>query len=259
MKSIVLAAGRGTRLQPHTNNVPKCLVELAGVSLLERHAAALRQAGITDITVVGGYRSEAIEARGFKVVRNPAFDRTNMVETLFCARKLMDGNCDILISYGDIVFETRVIEAIAACDSPICVTVDSQWRRYWERRMVDPLTDAETLKLDGNGCIRELGKKPLGYDEIQGQYMGLVKVRADHVLKLCSMRDAMDRDAIYDGKDFTNMYMTSFLQHLIDANWVVQAVPVENGWLEVDTVEDLALYQDLHAEGTLDTFYRLDA
>ena len=62
MKAIILAAGEGIRLRPYTLDRPKCLVELVGKSLLEHQLAALRAAGITDITMVTGYRANQIEA-----------------------------------------------------------------------------------------------------------------------------------------------------------------------------------------------------
>ena len=70
--------------------------------------------------------------------------------------------------------------------------------------------------------------------------MGLIKIRADHVLKFKAFRDQMDRTATYDGKDFDNMFMTSFLQAMIDDGWDARAAFTHNGWLEVDAPEDLA-------------------
>ena len=52
--------------------------------------------------------------------------------------------------------------------------------------------------------------------------------------------------------------MTSFIQLMIDAGWQVKAAVVQNGWLEVDTVDDIELYKHLHNEGRLNTFCKLD-
>ena len=68
----------------------------------------------------------------------------------------------------------------------------------------------------------------------------------------------MDRESTYDGKDFRNMYMTSFLQYLIDNEWPVRAVQVNNGWLEVDTKADLDLYNRMQQEGTLKKYYEVN-
>ncbi|MBK5935474.1 NTP transferase domain-containing protein [Halorhodospira halophila] len=241
MKAIILAAGQGTRLRPLTDDRPKCMVELAGKPLLEHQLEVLRGAGIDDIHVVGGYRAEWLERGDCTLHINEYFAQTNMVATLFAAESVMDGREDLIIAYGDIVYEPRVLEALLECQAPVCLSVDRAWYRYWAARMDEPLSDAETLKLTDGNRITELGKKPRGYEEIEGQYMGLIKVRADHVPALAPTWRGMDREAIYDGKDYDNMYLTSYLQHLIDRGWEIRAALVDNGWLEIDTVEDRAL------------------
>jgi len=257
LKALILAAGQGTRLRPLTDDRPKCMVELAGKPLLERQAATLRGAGISDITVVAGYRAEQIAATGLAVCVNRRFASTNMVSTLFCAESLMDEGEDLLIGYGDIVYESRVLSSLLSVDAPVTVAIDSQWRRYWELRLEDPLSDAETLKLGPEGRLLELGKKPQSYSDIEGQYLGLIKIRADHVGPLKAFYRAMDRTATYDGKDFDNMYMTSFIQYQIDQGWDVRVAPTQNGWLEVDSVSDLELYHRMAAQGTLAPFYNV--
>ncbi|MCG5528871.1 MULTISPECIES: NTP transferase domain-containing protein [Halorhodospira] len=239
MRAIILAAGQGTRLRPLTDDRPKCMVELEGKPLLEHQLEVLRSAGVDDIHVVGGYRAEWLQRPDITLHINKRFDQTNMVATLFAAESIMDGSEDLIIAYGDIVYEPRALQALLECDAPVCLTVDRAWRRYWEARMDDPLADAETLKLTDSNRVTELGKKPTGYEDIQGQYMGLVKIRADYVSQIPAVWRAMDRDATYDGKDYDNMYMTSFLQHLIDSGWEARAAFVENGWAEIDSPLDL--------------------
>lgn len=257
MKALILAAGQGTRLRPLTDDRPKCLVELAGKSLLERQATVLRRAGVQNLTVVSGYRADQIAARGFATRVNPRYATTNMVATLFSAADLMADGQDLLICYGDIVYEGRVLSSLLAVDAPVAVMIDRHWLRYWRLRLDDPLTDAETLKLGPGGRLRELGKKPRDYSEIEGQYMGLIKVRADHVAKFKQVYASMDRTATYDGKDFDNMYMTSFIQYLIDLAWDVRVAETDNGWLEVDSVSDLERYEAMAVDGSLASFYQL--
>jgi L-glutamine-phosphate cytidylyltransferase len=241
MKAIILAAGQGTRLRPLTNNKPKCLVELAGKPLLEHQLATLTSGGIDEIHIVGGYLAEQLKRPDTTLHTNPRFASTNMVATLFAAKDVMNGESDIIIGYGDIVYESRVLEALIASSAPISLAVDREWKRYWAARMDDPLADAETLKLVEGNRIVELGKKPESFADIQGQYTGLIKIRADHVEKLLDVWTAMDRDAYYDGKDFDNMYMTSFIQHLINLGWDTRSAFIENGWAEVDCEDDLAV------------------
>ena len=258
MKTIILAAGMGSRLMPLTAEKPKCMVELAGKPLLHRQIATLRTAGAKEIIVVGGYRSERLEADFDRLVLNPAFDSTNMVATLFCALEYMTGTEDLIISYGDIVFEPRVLRAVLECDAPVVTAIDQGWRKYWELRLDNPLDDAESLILRNGDRIAELGRKPNSYDDIQGQYIGLTKIRADQVRQVVACWQGMNREAHYDGQPFDNMYMTSFLQYLIDRGTDIRAAFIQNGWLEVDTLQDLQRYEDLHARIGLTEFISLE-
>lgn len=258
MRAVILAAGQGSRLRPFTDDRPKGMVQLAGRPLLHRQIEVLREGGVDDIVLVSGYRGDQLQMPGVRVLENPRYAETNMVTTLFCAEQaLRESGDDVLISYADIVYEPRVLQSVLDCRAPLCVAVDREWRAFWQLRMDDPLSDAETLRLSDGDRITELGKKPASYDDIQGQYMGLMKLRGDHIEKFCDTWHQMDRAARYDGKDFDNMYLTSYLQHLIDGGWDVRAAFTDNGWLEVDTVEDLARYESMQQDGTLRPFIRL--
>jgi len=240
MKAIVLAAGQGTRLRPLTDNRPKCLVEVAGQSILARAIASLETAGIDDIAVVTGYRADLIRAIGRPTAHNPDFATTNMVHSLMCAREEMTDE-DVLIVYGDILFHPRLVTALMADPAPIGLAVNTAWRALWEERMDDPLSDVETLKRDERGHVLELGKKPTSYDDIQGQFTGLIHIRAEAMARVLEFYDSLDRDAEFDGKDFRNMYMTSLLQAIIDGLMPVKAVLVDGGWMEVDEPEDIGV------------------
>lgn len=259
MKVIILAAGQGTRLRPYTDHRPKCMVELAGISLLHRQLAVLRAGGIADcdIALIGGYRQDQLLADGIRQFTNPRFDQTNMVGTLFCAESFIQPDEDLLICYGDIVYEPEVLSAILKGQGDITLAADLEWKRLWSLRMDNPLADAETFKME-QGRVIELGKKPKDYDEVQAQYMGLIRVSSTRVQALVDFYHALDRQATYDGKDFDNMYMTSLIQALIDANWDVRPALVENCWIEVDSASELELYQKLYEEGELDSYIHLD-
>lgn len=254
IRAIILAAGQGTRLRPYTDDRPKCLVELAGKPLLTHQASALSREGITDITVVTGFQAGKIRELGFPTAHNPDFESTNMVASLMCAAGLLKGGKDVLICYGDLVYGPKIVRALADCPAPFSTTVDRGWLRLWQARSQDPLKDAETMLLNDDGTIRELGKRPRTLAEIEGQYMGLIKLSADFARRLTEIYGRMDRGGTYDGRTFPQMFMTSFLQYLIDNGNPLRAVLVDGGWLEVDTVEDLELFNRLDREGRLGEF-----
>jgi choline kinase len=254
MKAIILAAGSGLRLLPYTESNPKCLVEVAGRSLLARQIEVMRSQGIDDITIITGYLADKIDIDGVRMFHNPDYERTNMVSSMFHAAESLTAGDSVIVSYGDIVYEAQVLSRLMSCDAPICLPVDVEWERFWSARMPDPLGDAETLKLNAAGEVIELGKKPKDRSEIEAQYIGLVKFSASLANQLPDIYRALDRSGNFDGKDFNNIYMTSFLQMLIDSGMRTKAVKIENGWLEVDTPKDLELYNAMHKNGTLSRF-----
>ncbi|MDC1433615.1 phosphocholine cytidylyltransferase family protein [Burkholderiales bacterium] len=257
-RALILAAGQGVRLRPLTDDKPKCLVPLLGRSLLERQADTLKEFGINDIHIVTGYRADQIEALGFTTSINPKFSKTNMVESLFSAQPFIQQEGDLIIAYGDIVYQSNNLRALLNCNDEIALMIDTRWRDLWSMRLDDPLDDAETLMMNDDGYVTELGKKPESYDQIEGQYTGLIKIRSDKLEALIAFYNQLDRSAIYDGKDFNNIYMTSFLQLLINSGWKAKAVLVNSGWLEVDSVKDLFKYEAMAKEGILDRFYKVE-
>lgn len=259
-RALILAAGQGTRLRPLTDDRPKTLVPLLGKTLFERQVDTLRACGVDDIAVATGYRADQLAAYGLPTFFNPAFASTNMVESLFAAREFIAGSTgDFLIGYGDIVYHRENLQRVLESDGEIALMIDKGWLDLWTTRQEDPLNDAETLRLTPDNHITELGRKPKTLADIEGQYTGLIKIRADKVADFLAFYDAMDRAAPVDGRAFEQMYMTSFLQALIDAGWKVKAALVNHGWLEVDSVEDLTTYERLHAEGKLAALYHPEA
>ena len=257
MKCILLAAGCGTRLYPLTRDKPKCMVDIAETPIIEIQVKNLKNAGVEEICVVGGYHANKISKVYDSLIINNSYETTNMVYSLFCAEKYFSGEDDIIVCYGDIVCETKVISKIIHSSSEISIAIDKNWQRYWEIRMSDPLQDAETLRVNFANEIEEIGKKPQSYEDIQGQYMGIFKIRADYAPIVKKIYYEMDAEKLYDGKNFNNMFMTSFLQYLINKKIRLTAVPVENGWLELDTVNDYEIYNKMAKNNTLAKFFSL--
>jgi choline kinase len=229
------------------------LVEIGGTPLLEQNIETFRDAGVTDHLVVTGYEADRIRETGYETVHNPVYDETDMVYSLFCAESEFPSNGDLIISYGDIIYEQAVVDDLLACDASISVVVDLDWQSLWERRFEDPLSDAETLRFGDDQLIQNIGDDPSSLDQIDGQYVGLLKIDADIVGQFSEKYRAVDADS--DGR--RSVEMTHFLQDLIDDGWSVRAVPIEGGWLEVDTVSDLELYRELNAADSLDEFVRI--
>lgn len=238
MKAIILAAGEGQRLRPYTNDRPKSMVEVNGVSLLDRQIRIIKSCGIDEIIILGGYKSDMLEGKGSNLILNPRYYETNMVWTLFCGEEFLHG--DVIISYGDIVYSPKILSELLKCDAEISVAIDMNWEKYWRERNDDPLDDAETLILRPDNQIKEIGQKPKSIKEVQGQYMGLMKFSGKGIDSLRStFFNCKEVDSIM-GKSPECAYMTDLLMQLIKEGQFVRSVPVTDTWVEVDTVFDLS-------------------
>jgi choline kinase len=239
-KVILLVAGEGKRLRPYTLDRPKCMVEIDGISLIDRQLAVLKAEGLDDIVMVGGYKSEMLKREGVKLKLNPRYYETNMVWTMFCAEEELDNlDRDVIVSYGDIVYSREILQALLKSTTDIAVIIDKEWESYWRARNENPLDDAETLKVRRDGTISEIGQKPKSLSEIEGQYMGLMKFSVKGIKQIKEIFHTAVESGELLGKSVESSYMTDLLQVAINSGRSVTAVPVCNSWIEVDTVKDL--------------------
>jgi len=240
---IIVAAGQGTRLRPLTNDKPKCMVKYNNKPIINYILETASECNLEKIAIVNGYKKEVLESylqdKLLTFFTNKEFDKTNMVSTLFNAKEFMDD--DIIISYADIIYKKEILEQLIVSEDEFSVVIDKEWKDLWSLRMENPLEDAETLKvLDGK--IIELGKKPKSYDEIEGQYIGLMKISKSAIKKVITYYESLNKDKPYDEQDYNNMYMTSLIQMIIDNVMDVKPIWIEGGWIEIDCVEDMKMY-----------------
>ena len=239
MKAIILAAGEGKRLMPYTAGIPKCMVKLNGRPLINYQIEILKKSGIKEIIIVKGCHDDKINLKGIKTITNKRYFETNMVHSLFCAESELNG--EVIVAYGDIVYSSYILEKLIKSNYDISVVIDIDWKKYWEERFDDPLDDAESLKLDVQGRIIEIGKSVRSYNEINGQYIGLMKFSSEGIKSLKNVYNKAKRSRYIQGKIINNAYMTDLLQTIIDEGIHIWPVNINGNWIEVDTVKDLKL------------------
>lgn len=255
MKVIILAAGQGTRLRPLTDDRPKCMVEVNGKSIIERQLATMRSCGIKDedITIIAGYCNGVLKNRfkdtAINFIVNEEFETTNMVCSLMCARELMEAEEDIIISYGDIIYNETVFQKILAAEDDMSVIVDDGWYDYWSERCENPLDDAETLMFDGDNYLTEIGQKTTELAKVQSQYIGLMRFKGEGLKAVLDLSaEAKRRSEHGEGlwrtnRNYAKMYMTDLLQGLIDEGHKLRAVHINRGWFEIDDCDDLKVVE----------------
>jgi len=237
MKAIILAAGRGSRMKELTEDKPKCVVKLHGKRLIDWQLEALRASGIESIAIVKGYLKNAF-VLDLHYFENKKWSETNMVVSLLEADSwLRKDTC--IISYSDIVYSTDAVLRLKTISDDIGITYDKNWLSLWAARFNDPLSDAETFKIDNKGFLTEVGKKPKTHEEVQGQFMGLLKITP------CGWEKITQVINQHSEKEKSKMDVTKLLQKLIEHDIRVSTIPIRDAWYEVDNEEDLAYYSSL--------------
>ena len=122
MRAIILAAGRGQRLQqPEHQQIPKCLLRFGGKTLLERHLLALRECGVSEVVLALGFKRELIEAEidrmrvtpAPEIVINPGFELGSVLTVHTAAQPLGRGG-DVLLMDADVLYHTQILKALVA-------------------------------------------------------------------------------------------------------------------------------------------------
>lgn len=235
-KVIILCAGIGSRLRPFTNQKPKSLVELFNKSLLSRQIEVLENFNL-DIFLVGGFQSSQLLKISKNLIINDEYQSTNMLWSLFKAKDILNG--DLIISYGDIVYSPYLINDLLKDNNQISIPVDLNWLEYWQTRQNDVLSDVETLEFNENNFLLDIGQKAKSIDDIQGQYMGLIKLNK----KGCEIfKDHFNKHKkinLINDISLREAYLSDFLYSLIKDSIPINVIPHKYKWVEIDTVGDL--------------------
>jgi choline kinase len=250
-KAIILSAGQGQRLLPLTLDRPKGMVDVAGTTIIERQIRLFAKVGIQEIAIVKGYCAESIPDRGLRHYTNSEYASSNMVYSLFCAAPELEGG-EVVVSYGDILYSEAVLRALLASTAAVSVVVDLDWKAYFAQRFADPFDDAESLVFGEGHAIRSIGRRSPSPEEVQAQYIGLIKFREEGLERLHELREAVaasDR-TIGWGRPWRKAFMTDLLQELVFRGQEVRGVPITGGWCEIDSLRDYELAQRLAADLT---------
>ena len=239
-KALIIAAGLGSRLKKHTTNLPKCMLDFGGKTLLQRQLDSYKKCGIKDISLVKGYKKEKINYKGIKYFENTDFKNNNILNSIFYAEKIINGN--IIISYSDILFDASVVQRTLDSDHDISVVVDIDWRGYYVGRKDHPISEAENVIFNSNNEVEKIGKINTGNDDVHGEFIGMIKLsnRGTEIFKqhFNRLKKIYWNKPFQRAKIFQKAYLTDFIQELVDIGVKVHCVIIESGWKEIDTVED---------------------
>jgi choline kinase len=177
VRAIILAAGRGGRLQGVIGDKPKCLARIGERTLLERQIDAIQRAGIGRITVVAGYGIEQVQRvcpRHIEIVQNSRYASTNSLYSLWLARDLLlDG---FLVLNCDVLFHPQMLDDLltARCEDALLVASRGDGRPYGDEEMKVCIR---------RGLVTAIAKT-LGEDESDAENVGIGRFGPAGALKL---------------------------------------------------------------------------
>ncbi len=245
MRALILAAGRDSHIDDAGKPLPQCLVPLAGKPLIVRQVAALRAGGVSDIGIVRGYRAELVDVPGVTFFTNERWAETGSVVSLAAAGEWLRGG-PVFVSDGNVFFRRELVHAMVSVRGAFVVAHDRQWRDLWTRRFADPLAHTKGFRRSPAGIVQQIGGQPASLDEVQGQYMGLLKFTPgawQSVETLLAGLDAPTRD---------RLDRIGLLQRVLAANTLsIGTVGTDGQWGEITAPGDVALYERMAAEGEL--------
>lgn len=239
-KALIIAAGLGSRLKKHTEQLPKCMLDFGGKTLLQRQLISYRENGINDISLVRGYKKNKINYKGIRYFTNNDYKNNNILNSLFYAEKIVNGN--IIISYSDILFEPLVVKRAIESVHDISIVVDIDWRGYYVNRKEHPLTEAENVIFNSDNEVVKIGKINAGKNDVHGEFIGMIKLsnKGAEIFKshFHRCKKLYWNKPFQRAKTFQKAYLTDMIQELVDIGVKVNCVIIEKGWKEIDTVED---------------------
>jgi choline kinase len=224
IRAIILAAGRGRRMLPLTNNVPKCLLTYRGKKILEHQLDLIRRNGISQIVVVTGFAADLVRQVGgdnITYVHNEDYLCTNSIYSLFLARQFLDS--DVLLMNCDVLAEREILGSLLEEEFPNAVAVDFR----------GPFTDGEMNVKVSNGYVIEIGKNVPATDAC-GYSVQYAKFGKEGAETLADEITRLVRTGCIDG-------FPSDAYGAVIARQGIKAVDVgQRTWFEIDTPENLA-------------------
>jgi phosphoenolpyruvate phosphomutase len=257
MKVIIIAAGMGSRLKDMTKYLPKPLLEIEnGKSIIEREIETLHDVGLDDIVIIRGYQKDKFVIPNVKYYDNDVYTENNILESLFCAEEAMEDG--FICTYADSVFSKDIFQRILNAPGDICLGVEPNWRKRYEKRNEHPTDEAELVKIE-EGKIVSISKfcNPDVYD---GEFIGVAKFtkKGAEILRKNYHRARESKSCrfaegqrFHDAVSIRKAYITDMIQELIERGYSIHPVTVNHGWVEIDTQQDYEYAQDLIKKGEL--------
>jgi phosphoenolpyruvate phosphomutase len=235
ISALVLAASKGD-FGDLVKDKPKAMLRLGGKPILSRHADAFRKQGIRQIGVVRGYRKEAVDLPNISYFDNDRFSETGELASLYAAREFLKG--DLVLAYGDIVFDDFILSNLLSQEADITIAVDGAWKlrgRVDIHRDLVVTTGAHDA-LGQSACKLSRMGSDVNAEEVSGEWIGLLALRAGKTEQLVALLDRMARE---EPNVLRTADLPTLLNRLVASGETVTVVHSYGHWHDLDVEKDL--------------------
>lgn len=238
MAAIVLAASRGDELGELTEDKPKTMVPIQGMPILSHIVDAYNAVGIKNITVVRGYKKEAVVLPNLTYVDNDDYATTGELDSLLKALRSKKGTFqDTIISYGDVLFNQYIPQTLFQEHEDLVMFVDSSWdgkTSYTRLGGFAECTEPNSRKVfHSKVYLKQLGKD-VPATSIHGVWMGFLKVSAKGAEQLQETLETMLADPAQ-----RKAGMSQLFQELLRRNYSIRVLYTVGHWLDINSLDDL--------------------
>jgi phosphoenolpyruvate phosphomutase len=233
-RAVVLAASSGD-LGELTRDRPKCMIDVRGSSLLQRLVTTFAQSGVRDVTVVRGYRKEAVTVPGIRTVDNDRFAETGEAFSLAQAGDLLNG--ELVLAYGDVLFRNFILDSLLSSHADVVLAVDAlNWGEPKAHGRDFVLADHRFSGdyLDDTPAHLLRVSEDLDGQAPSGEWMGLARFSALGAAWLRDEIALLETERALEDADLPLLITRIAAKHPVRIKYFT------GHWMDVDTLTDVA-------------------
>ena len=239
MKSLIIAAGKGSRLPEFTKDIPKCLIKINNKSLLKKQIDQMRKFKIKDIAIVKGYKSHKINFKNIKYFYNRNYKTNEQLDSLIIANKWFTD--DLLISFSDIIYENSILTKIIKSKHDFTIAIQKNWKKKYKNRFDHPVSQADKVFIKNNK-VSDIGKK-ISEKKTNGEFLGIFKLSKNMCKTFVKEYKLLNKN-----KKTNKLQIHNFFQYLIKKNFNIKPTYVDGKYMEIDTYNDFTIARKMFNE-----------
>lgn len=239
MKSLIIAAGKGSRIPEFTKDIPKSLIRINNKSLLKRQIDQMRNYKIKEIAIVKGYKSNKINFKDIKYFYNRNFKTNEQLDSLIVANKWFTD--DLLISFSDIIYENSILKKMIKSKHDFTIAVQKNWKKKYKNRFDHPVSQADKVFIKNNK-VNDIGKK-ISIKKTNGEFLGIFKLS-----KYMCKTFIKEYKLLNKNKKTNKLQIHNFFQYLIKKNFDIKPTYVIGKYMEIDTYNDFTIARKIFYE-----------